>query len=88
MADKSPNTANMLKMLRLACLLGDKEPQELQFEKGSVGVDGVGNVFVSDMTLDEAITELEKPVCGRCGLKYRKRHEPEVCGDCKGKEDK
>lgn len=87
MADKKKNPVDMLKMLRLACLLTDKDPSELQFEKGSVGHDGAGNVFVSGMSVDEAITELEKPVCGRCGMKYRKRHEPEVCEGCDGKEE-
>ena len=81
---KSANT--ILKLLKMACILGEGKHCGLDFGDGTVEVDGAGNVYVTGMTVDEALRKTESKVnhrsCSRCGLKYRKRVDPSVCNEC------
>ena len=85
---KSAN--KMLKMLRMACLLGEGKHEGLDFGDGTVKVDGVGNVVITGMSIDEALKKTEDKVsrksCTQCGLKYKKRTEPSVCNGCEVKD--
>lgn len=84
MATKEKNPLVMLKLLKIACALGEGEHKF--FDDSHVNVDKRGNVFITGMSLDEALKQIENPECSRCGLKYRRRIDSSVCGECKGKE--